>query len=185
MPTGLKLVCFIGASLAIATTTTSLWQVISALTFVMTGYACAGLSARVLASQVVAARWIILFMLAPQLLFLPAIDAVTNTARVALIVILAALFTLTTRIPDLLDATERACAPFRRFGIRPEAVALVLALTITSIPVIAGFAATIRDAQRARGIPPHRLSFAVPLLIMSLKHADDLADAVSARGIEP
>jgi biotin transport system permease protein len=103
---------------------------------------------------------------------------------VVLILVLAALFTMTTRIPDLLDAAERAASPLRRVGIRPESVALLLGLSITSIPVIAGLAATVRDAQRARGISAHRVTFAVPLLIMSLKHADDLADAVNARGIE-
>ena len=123
-------------------------------------------------------------MLVPQMVFLSALDAVSNTARVVLILVLAALFTMTTRIPDLLDAAERAASPLRRVGIRPESVALLLGLSITSIPVIAGFAATVRDAQRARGISAHRVTFAVPLLIMSLKHADDLADAVNARGIE-
>lgn len=185
IPAGLKLVGFIGVSLVIAATGTSVWGVVAASVVVIVGYAIAGLNARVVANQIVGVRWVILFMLVPQTLFLPALDAVTNTARVTLIVLLAALFTLTTRIPDLLDATERAISPFRRFGVRPEAVALALSLTVTSIPVIGGFAATVRDAQRARGIPAHRLIFAVPLLIMSLKHADDLADAVSARGIEP
>ena len=185
MPTGIKLISFIGMSLVIAAVVTDLWQVVAALTFVMTAYALAGLDARVLTRQVLAVRWVIVFMLVPQLLFLPALVAASNTARVALIIVLAALFTITTRVPDLLDAVERALVPLRRFGVRPEGVALALALTITSIPVLAGFASTIRDAQRARGIPAHRVSFAVPLLIMSLKHADDLADAVSARGIEP
>lgn len=184
LPPGIKLIGFIGISLVIAATTTSMWHVIAASTFVMTGYALAGLGLRALMSQIVEVRWVTVFMLVPQLLFLPALDAVTNTARVVLILVLAALFTMTTRMPDLLDAAERAASPLRRIGIRPESVALLLALSITSIPVIAGLAATVRDAGRARGIPAHRVSFAVPLLIMSLKHADDLADAVSSRGIE-
>ncbi|CAD5997972.1 energy-coupling factor transporter transmembrane protein EcfT [Agreia sp. COWG] len=184
LPTGIKLISFLGVSLVIATTVTNPWHIVAALTFVMAAYALAGLDVRVMTDQVLAVRWVILFMLVPQLLFLPAHVAVTNTARVALIVVLAALFSITTRIPDLLDAAERALAPLRRFGVRPESVALTFALTITSVPVLAGFASTIRDAQRARGIPAHRVSFAVPLLIMSLRHADDLADAISARGIE-
>jgi biotin transport system permease protein len=185
LPPGLKLIGFIGTSLVIAATATNLWAIVAASTFVVTGYALADLDVRVMIKQILEIRWLILFTLVPQVLFLPVLDAVTNTARVALVVVLAALFTITTRIPDLLDAVERGSAPLRRFGIRTEGAALSLALTMTSIPVLGGFAATIRDAQRARGIPAHRVSFAVPLLIMSLKHADDLADAVSARGIEP
>jgi len=184
LPPGLKLIGFIGTSLVIAVTTTHLLEVVAAATFVMTGYAAAGLGVRALTSQILAVKWVIVFMLVPQMVFLSALDAVSNTARVVLILVLAALFTMATRIPDLLDAAERAASPLRRVGIRPESVALLLGLSITSIPVIAGFAATVRDAQRARGISAHRVTFAVPLLIMSLKHADDLADAVNARGIE-
>ena len=61
---------------------------------------------------------------------------------------------------------------------------MLLATTVTAIPVIAGFAAAIREAQRARGVRllPHAV--VVPLLVMSLKHADDLAEAMVARGAE-
>ncbi len=69
-------------------------------------------------------------------------------------------------------------------GVNPSRVALMLSMTITTIPVIAGFAAQIREAQRARGVPLAPLAFVVPLLIMTLKHSDDLADALTARGID-
>jgi biotin transport system permease protein len=134
--------------------------------------------------QLYAARWIVLVMLVTQAFFLPGWVAVTNAGRVLVVIVLAALITLTTRIPALLDATERALAPLRRFGVNPAGIGLLLALTITAVPVIGGFAAEIREAQRARGAPVRLQTFVVPLLVMSLKHSDELADALTARGIE-
>jgi biotin transport system permease protein len=50
--------------------------------------------------------------------------------------------------------------------------------------VIAGFATDIRDAQRARGVRVGPHTAVVPLLVLSLKHSDELAEALAARGVE-
>jgi biotin transport system permease protein len=185
MPAGAKVLIFAGLALAIALTAKSVWTlpVIGCLTVALY-LLFAGLGIRILLRQLYAARWVVLVMLVTQVIFLPVMVAVTNTGRVLVVIVLAALITLTTRIPALLDSTERALAPFRRFGVNPAAIGLLLALTITAIPVIGGFAADIREAQRARGAPMRLQTFVVPLLVMSLKHSDDLADALTARGIE-
>jgi biotin transport system permease protein len=107
-----------------------------------------------------------------------------NIVRVVAVILLANLVTLTTRTDDLVDAIERALAPLRHLRVNPGRVALMLSMTITTIPVIAGYAAQIREAQRARGVPVAPLAFVVPLLVMALKHADDLADALTARGVD-
>jgi biotin transport system permease protein len=109
---------------------------------------------------------------------------VANVVRVLVVILMANLVTLTTRTDRLVDAIERALRPLRRLGVNPGRVALMLAMTITTIPVIAGYAAQIREAQRARGVPVAPLAFVVPLLVMTLKHADDLADALTARGVD-
>ncbi|MGB3373650.1 MAG: CbiQ family ECF transporter T component [Microbacterium sp.] len=108
--------------------------------------------------------------------------AVVNTGRVVALLLLADLVTRTTRMGDLLDALRRILRPLRRIGIDPEAVAMTLSLTIAMIPVIAALAAQVRDAQRARGM---RLGprAALPLLVLTMKHADDVGDALVARGI--
>jgi biotin transport system permease protein len=184
MPAGAKVLTFIAITLAITLSANSVWTLPTALLLVVSGYLLAGLGLRDLVGQIVAVRWVVVVMLVTQLVFLPALVAVTNTGRVLAVMVLAALITLTTRIPALLDATERALAPLRRFGVRPSSVGLLLGMTITSIPVIAGFATAIREAQRARGVPIRFTTFVVPLLVMSLKHSDDLADALTARGVE-
>jgi energy-coupling factor transport system permease protein len=58
------------------------------------------------------------------------------------------------------------------------------------IPVLIRHARNIRDAQRSRGIPIeggiksifYLPAFAAPLLIQSFKFADELAEAMEARG---
>ena len=184
IPAGAKVLVFAALTLAIALTAGGAWTLPAAGCLTAVLYLLAGLGIRPLLRQLCAARWIVLVMLVTQVIFLPVPVALTNTGRVLIVIALAALITLTTRIPALLDATERALAPFRRFGVNPAAIGLLLALTITVIPVIGGFAAAIREAQRARGAPVRLQRFVVPLLVMSLKHSDELADALTARGIE-
>ena len=183
-PAGVKVLVFAALTLAIALTAGGVWTLPAAGFLTAALYLLAGLGIRPLLRQLCAARWIVLVMLVTQVIFLPVLVALTNTGRVLIVIVLAALITLTTRIPALLDATERALAPFRRFGVNPAAIGLLLALTITVIPVIGGFATDIREAQRARGAPVRLQRFVVPLLVMSLKHSDELADALTARGIE-
>jgi len=184
MPAGAKVIVFAALVLAIALTANSVWTLPTAGILAISLYLIASLGMPTLLRQLYAARWIALVMLVTQVFFLPVLAAVSNTSRVLVVIVLAALITLTTRVPALLDATERALAPLRRFGVNPAGIGLVLALTITAIPVIGGFAADIREAQRARGAPVRLQTFVVPLLVMSLKHSDELADALTARGIE-
>jgi len=184
MPAGAKVLVFAALVLAIALTANSVWTLPTAGILAISLYLIAGLGIPTLLRQLYAARWIALVMLVTQVFFLPVLAAISNTSRVLVVIVLAALITLTTRVPALLDATESALAPLRRFGVNPAGIGLVLALTITAIPVIGGFAADIREAQRARGAPARLQTFVVPLLVMSLKHSDELADALTARGIE-
>ena len=175
MPAGLKVLLFAALALAMALPAAGLIAV--------SLYLLAGLGIFTLLRQLHSARWIVLMMLVTQLLFLPVSVAVANTSRVLVVILLASLITLTTRIPALLDATDHALAPLRRFGVNTAGIGLLLSLTITAIPVIGGFATEIRDAQRARGVPVRLQTFVVPLLVMSLKHSDELADALTARGL--
>jgi biotin transport system permease protein len=100
------------------------------------------------------------------------------------LILLAALVTLTTRATDMVDAVVRAIGPLRRVGVQPERVGLLLALGIRSVPVVVSLAEEVRDAQRARGLTASPLAFAVPLIVRSLRHADDLGDALVARGVD-
>jgi len=114
--------------------------------------------------------------------FVSPLAAWVNTGRVVAIVMLAGLLTLTTRMGDLMGVLRRLLAPLRRFGVNADAVSMTISLCITMVPVIASHAASVREAQQARNV---RLGprVVVPLMVMALRHADDVGDALAARGI--
>lgn len=182
-PAGAKLIALLALSLTI-----SLWphtgRTLAAVGALVVGlYAVALFPPTVLLRQLWLARWIVVLMVATQLIFLTPWDALVNTVRVVAIVVLAGLLTLTTRSDDLLAGLEAGLTPLTRFGVDARRVGLTLSLTISMLPVVADIAARVRDAQRARGV---RLGYraVLPILVLALRHADDVADALSARGAD-
>ncbi|HEY9375504.1 MAG TPA: energy-coupling factor transporter transmembrane protein EcfT [Jiangellaceae bacterium] len=145
-------------------------------------YATAGLAGAITA-QLRPMRWLVLGLFGLQVLTAGWVPAVVVTGRLVVAVVLAGLVTLTTRVVDLLDVLERVLRPMRRIGVDSERVALMLALAIRAVPVVAGLAGEVRDAQRARGIASPR-AFAVPFVVRSLRHADGLGEALAARGLD-
>jgi len=117
-----------------------------------------------------------------QLILTGSISAVLVAGRILVLVLLANLITFTTSTSTMVSTVESILGPFRRFGVRPEIVGLVVAITIRFIPVIKEQADQVRDAQRARGIP-WSTAFLTSLLIKTLRLADGLGEALDARGI--
>ena len=137
-----------------------------------------------LPAQVWSLRWLVAALVALQALTSGWAAAAVVTGRVVVAVVLAGLVTLTTRVVDLLDVFERVLRPLRRLRVDSERVALVLALAIRAVPVVAGLAAEVRDAQRARGLRGSVRAYAVPLVVRTLRHADALGEALVARGLD-
>lgn len=100
------------------------------------------------------------------------------------LVLLAALVTLTTKVSAMLATIEAALEPLRRVGVRPGRVALVLALTIRCVPLVTRLYGEVREARRARGLERSATALAVPLIVRMLKTADDLGEALAARGVD-
>ncbi|WP_043669188.1 energy-coupling factor transporter transmembrane component T [Clavibacter michiganensis] len=151
-------------------------------------YAAAGLGdgvlgLRALASQLRAVRFLLLFTLICQTVLLGPEPAVANTARVATAIAIPGLLVLTTSTTALLDAVERGLRPLARLGVDTERIALLMTVTVSTVPVLARLAGDVRDAQRARGGRAGLRTFVVPFLVVALKHADDLGDALTARGV--
>jgi biotin transport system permease protein len=114
--------------------------------------------------------------------------ALLVTSVILALVLLAGLVTLTTRTTDLVDTVARAAGPLRRplarIGLDPDRIGLLVALSIRAVPVVAALGAEVRDAQRARGLEQDVRAFAVPLIIRALRHADTVAEALVARGVD-
>lgn len=175
------------AVLAVAALTLSLYphdplSIGIALLVVCCLYGVARLPMRVLVTELWRLRWIVLVLSVALVVFVSPQAAWISAGRVVALLLLASLLTLTTRMSAMLDVLRTLLHPFRRVGLDPEAVAMTISLTLTMIPVVAGFADRVREAGRARGV---RLGprAVVPLLVLALRHADDVGDALAARGI--
>jgi energy-coupling factor transport system permease protein len=92
------------------------------------------------------------------------------------------LFFATTDPEDLGSALVKSKLPYP--------VAFVMSTALQFVPIISRKARMVIDAQRARGIPMepgwtairHYPAFLLPLLIQSFKLAEELAEAMEARG---
>lgn len=142
----------------------------------------AGFGAATLWSQVRPLRWIVLILVLFQGLTRDWETATLVTGKLVITVALASLLTLTTRTTDLLDVLERVLERVPR--VDAERVALVFALTLRAIPVVAGLATDVRDAQRARGAGTDIRAYGVPLVVRSLRYSDALGEALVARGLD-
>ncbi|MCW4458833.1 energy-coupling factor transporter transmembrane protein EcfT [Microbacterium sp. MPKO10] len=184
LPAGAKLIGLVVVIVAVVVPPPTWWGLGAGAVVVIAGYLVGRLGLAELWRQILAVRWLIVFIVVVPLIFLPIPTVLATAARVVIVLLLAAIVTLTTRTTEILDAVERALRPLRRFGVNPDRIGLMLALTIRTVPVIAGLAGELRDAQRARTGRLSVKAFVVPLLVQSLRHADDTADALAARGVE-
>ncbi|MFE6733458.1 energy-coupling factor transporter transmembrane component T family protein [Microbacterium sp. NPDC057650] len=182
LPAGAKLAGLALCALVLSLSRPGALEMLVVLSAASALYPLAGLPLSMLGEAWWRMRWVVLVLGGLLWFFVGWEPAIVNTGRVVALVLLADLVTRTTRMGDLLAVLERVLRPFRRFGIEPETVALTISLAIAMVPVIAGLAEQVRDAQRARGV---RLGIraALPLLVLTMKHADDVGDALVARGI--
>jgi biotin transport system permease protein len=182
-PAGVKLLALLALSTALVLVGTPS-AVAVALPVVAAVYALAGFGPRTAWQQVRPLRWFVLVLVPLQWFNGGWRSVVVVVGTLALTVAAAALVTLTTRVSDLLDVVERLARPLRPLGVDPERLALLLALTIRAVPVIAGTAAEISQARRARGLERSPRALLVPLVVRTLRHADQLGDALAARGVD-
>lgn len=105
--------------------------------------------------------------------------------RFAVLLLMAVLVTFTTRVSDMIETLERALAPLTPLGVNPAKVSLTLSLALRFIPLLFDRFAEIREAQRARGLDRNIFALLMPLMIKTLKMADNLTEAIDARGYDP
>ncbi|WP_243611267.1 energy-coupling factor transporter transmembrane component T family protein [Shimia aestuarii] len=105
--------------------------------------------------------------------------------RLAALILLASLVTLTTRASDMIDTITRALALLRPLGVNPAKVGLAISLALRFIPVLGQITTDVREAQKTRGLERSVIATALPVAIRTLKMADDIADAIEARGYDP
>ena len=102
--------------------------------------------------------------------------------RMAALLLLAHLITLTTPLEAMLEALRPVLAPLRWFGLRPERLAFALALLLRFVPVLLGMGQQLRQAWRARGGGRQQWRLAVPLTLRTLGLGERVEEALAARG---
>lgn len=182
-PTGLKLAVLAIGSAALFFLPDSYWSIL-VVAVPLLGYLLARLPLRIMATDVLRMAFLLVFLLITQLIFNEPEVAATVIARLTTIILGAQLFTRTTKIKHLVASVEKLMTPFKPLGANPYKIALAVALMLSALGQIMGFIRQVRDAQRARGVKLAPWAWVVPVLVLSLKHADDMADALVVRGLD-
>ncbi|HET7683285.1 MAG TPA: energy-coupling factor transporter transmembrane protein EcfT [Marmoricola sp.] len=183
LPAGVKLL-LLAAAAVVSVFLDRPWQVAVLVVGALVLFAVARLPLRSVGVQLRPLAVLLLVLAAFQLLVNGWRTAAVVVGALIALVLLAGLVSMTTRTTELVDVVVRLCGPLRRLGVQPERIGLLMALGIRSVPVVAGLAREVRDAQLARGLASSPTAFAVPLVVRSLRHADRLGEALIARGVD-
>ena len=119
--------------------------------------------------------------------------ALTSLLRFADLILFLALGSAVTRVDELAYAGEALTSPFARFGLPSRELSLIITIALYFTPLFGEEAARIRKSQASRGADFSTrglglfrrvrayLPLFVPLLVLALRHAENLARAMEAR----
>ncbi len=112
--------------------------------------------------------------------------------RLLLLVGVSSLLTLTTSPLHLTHGMERLLNPWKRLGVPAHELSMMLSIGLRFIPILMDEMDIIIKAQKARGADLQHgpfmerlqgiIAVVVPLFVSALKRADELAEAMEARG---
>lgn len=116
-------------------------------------------------------------------LLISPLDATIALFRLTALTLLATAITASVSISQFMDEISFALRPLEKVSLAKAAdVGLAVGLVVRFVPEVIHRYETLRDAHRARGIRTKLHTVLVPLIIMTLKDADAIADAIDARG---
>lgn len=183
LPAGVKFLALC-AGLVVITNCRTLVQLGLCALGVALLYLIARIPPRTAAGQLWMLRWFVAFVLVFQLILATWQRALLVSGGLVVSVALAALLTLTTRVSAMLETFRRFFGLFRRVGVDADRLALLFAMTIRCVPLVAQIIRDVLDARRARGLGWSLRALAVPVVVRSLHAADQLGDALTARGAD-
>lgn len=115
--------------------------------------------------------------------------------RVFVLIMSSTVLTLTTKPTDINNGLESLLMPFEKIGIKTSILAMMISISLRFIPTLFLETEKILKAQASRGVDFNEgrlkdkivqiVSLLVPMFIISFKRAEDLADAMEARGYIP
>lgn len=119
--------------------------------------------------------------------------AIYMALRIVLLIFVSSLLTYTTTPNDLTDAIERLLSPLKYIGLgnAVHTLAMMMTIVLRFIPVLIEETEKIMNAQKARGADMESgpliqrikalIPILIPLLISSIRHAFELAEAMECR----
>lgn len=115
--------------------------------------------------------------------------------RLMLMIMLTTVLTATTKPLDLTLGIEDLLSPFKVIHVPAHEIAMMISIALRFIPTLIEETQRIMKAQASRGVDMDEgsfkeklmaiLSLIVPLFVSAFQHADDLANAMEARGYVP
>ncbi|MEG0365064.1 MAG: energy-coupling factor transporter transmembrane component T [Erysipelotrichales bacterium] len=115
--------------------------------------------------------------------------------RLMLMVFLSSILTMTTKPLDLTLGIEQSLTPLKKIGFPAHAVAMMISIALRFIPILVDETNKIMIAQTSRGVDFQAskikekiqavISLLIPLFVSAFKRAEDLANAMEARGYNP
>lgn len=153
------------------------------LVLVSLGYGLAGLSARDALTAIRPALFVLVIIFAAQLWLESLGMAIYVTLRLMALLMAAALVTYTTRASEFTEGIL-ALLSHAPAWVPKDKIALAMSLVWRFIPMIRAQFDEVREAQRARGLERNMLALVVPLVVRTLKTADEVAEAITARSLD-
>jgi biotin transport system permease protein len=134
-------------------------------------------------------RWSALKALLPLIFGLGVFQAVVMTwqdglvavFRILFMVMLADMVTATTPMQAMMRAITPVLKPFSMIGLKPDRLALAVALVIRFVPVLFAQWQAQSDAWRARSSRSPRIKLFAPFITEALKRTDQIAESIAAR----
>lgn len=129
--------------------------------------------------------WIFMLVFAAYTAWLQSPElALQLVMRVTGLMTAALLVSMTTPITQMMAVLEWVLQPLARLGwVNIYKVSLVFGLTMRLIPELSVQWHDIREAQSARGIEPGVMTMLGPMLVRTLRRAEEIAEAIDARGV--
>lgn len=126
-------------------------------------------------------------------------DSLTQTAyimiRLTLMIIMTTILTASTKPLELTLGLEWFMKPFSLIGLPSHIIAMMISIALRFIPTLIEETQRIMNAQASRGVDLENgtlkekimsvLSLIVPLFVSAFDRADQLANAMEARGYDP
>ena len=110
--------------------------------------------------------------------------AIVTALRLTALALFAATVTATTSMAAFIDEITVLAMPLEKLGLLKAAdIGLAIGLVIRFVPEILDRYRAIREAHQARGIKVRLATTIAPLIILTLRDADNIAAAIDARGI--